>query len=181
MGHRSNGRYAGSPSFAFLFSMAICAFVSWFIFFIVFKIRGEFFFFETSHLDIPVANQNADQLIYYGYREAAVAVGVVEDDEGKITLIIDDGKVFSFPSQKGELSDYVRERSKKLELMTMITKMPSRTIGRVQLWVERDVHFTVFHEIIDLFTQFGFDDFDLALSRPAKLVGEVQLNLGHGE
>lgn len=172
-GSGKRGARAGTPTYSLILALGVCAFVSWFIFFIVFKIRGEFYFFETSQLDIPVASHEIDQSVYFSYRSPAAAVGIIEDDEGRISLVFDDGRVFRYPSQKNDLKLYVRERSKKLELMTMITKVPSRTIGRIQFWVEREVAFQVFHEILGLFTQFGFDDFDLALTKPALLANEL--------
>jgi hypothetical protein len=167
--HPSQKLRAGSQNYLLVLGFGICAFVSWLIFFTVFKIRGEFYFFETSNLDIPVATQMASDTIYFSYRNPAAAVGILEDESGGISLIFDDARVFSYPQQRVDLENYVRERSKKLELITMLTKSPSRTIGRVQFWVERDVHFSMFHDILNVFSQFGFDDFDLALTRPALL------------
>lgn len=167
--HSSQKLRSGSQSYLLVLGFGICAFVSWFVFFIVFKIRGEFYFFETSNLDIPVATQMASEHLYFKYRNPAAAVGIIEDEEGGISLIFDDARVFSYPAQRRDLEVYVRDRSKKLELITMLTKSPSRTIGRVQFWVERDVHFKIFHEIVNVFSQFGFDDFDLALTKPALL------------
>lgn len=167
--HSSQKLRTGSQSYLLVLGFGICAFVSWFVFFIVFKIRGEFYFFETSNLDIPVATQMASDSLYFTYRNPAAAVGIVEDEAGGISLIFDDARVFSYPEQREDLEVYVRDRSKKLELISMLTKSPSRTIGRVQFWVERDVHFKIFHEIVNVFSQFGFDDFDLALTKPALL------------
>ncbi len=170
----SRRRRAGSPTYGLIMSFGACAFVSWFIFFIVFKIRGEFYFFETSNLDIPVATQAAHPDLYFPYRAPAAAVGIIENDDGQISLVLDDAQVFLYPRDRLEIERYVRERSKKLELITMLTKSPSRTIGRVQFWVEREVNFKVFHEVVNLFSAFGFDDFDLALTRPALLASESQ-------
>lgn len=165
--HRSQRRLAARHSYSLVLALGTSAFISWLIFFLTFKIRGEFYFFETSNLDIPAAAIPGEHHVYFPYRQPAAAVGIIENSEGKVSLIFDDGRIFAYPTERNELERYVKERSRRLELITMITKSNSRTIGRVQFWVEREVSFAIFHEILDLFSHFGFDDFDLALTRPS--------------
>ena len=144
--------------------MGTLAFVAWFTFFLVFKIRGDFYFFETAEIAIPDASAFKGTPILNPYRQPAAAVGVLRNTQGRIVLIFDDGKAFLYPEQSSEVATHVRKRTQRLELMAMLTNAPSRTIGRLQIWADSALSFALIRELTAVFAGMGFDEFDFAMT-----------------
>jgi hypothetical protein len=144
--------------------MGMLAFVAWLTFFLVFKIRGDFYFFETSELNIPDATGFKETTLVRTHRTPAAAVGVMRNASGQLNLIFDDGKTFLFPQQKALLERHVKKRAQRLELTAMLTKSPTRTIGRMQIWADASISFAVIREVMVVFTHMGFDEFDFAMT-----------------
>ena len=162
--------------------MGTLAFVAWFTFFLVFKIRGDFYFFETAEIAIPDASSFKGAPILQPYRQPAAAVGVLRTTEGRIALVFDDGKAFYYPEQSTAVAEYVRKRAQRLELMAMLTKAPSRTIGRLQIWADSALSFALMRELTSVFAGMGFDEFDFAMTlHPAAPSRQTAMTVREGD
>jgi hypothetical protein len=158
-------RNGPSATSVLVLSMGILAFVSWFMFFIVFKIRGDFYFFETSQMQLPISTAAVGAETLHDYRPPATALGILRDESGRLSLLFEDGKLFRYPEQLKEVESYLKLKSQRLEFTALLTKSPSRTIGRVQVWVDRSTSFVTIREVFAMLTRIGFDEFDLAMLR----------------
>lgn len=157
------GQGLGS-SFTLVLAMATLAFAAWLTFFLVFKIRGDVYFFETSNIEIPDATEFKGSQILQNPRPAAVTVGILRNRSGQVTLLFDDGRSFHYPSQHKMVATYMRKRAQQLELTAMLTKSTSSSIGRMQIWSEKSLSFSVLQELTQVFSRMGFDEFDVAMT-----------------
>lgn len=163
--HRSRARNGTSATYVLVLSMGILAFVSWFMFFIVFKIRGDFYFFETSQMQLPISNPKFGSAAVHEHRPPSTALGILRDQSGRLSLLFEDGKVFRYPDQSKDVESYLKLKAQKLEFTAMLTKSPSRTIGRVQVWADQSTNFVTVRDVFAMLARFGFDEFDFAMLR----------------
>ena len=85
--------------------------------------------------------------------------------KNEIELMFDTGKVFLLPSQAAPFLDYLEDRRQNIMLVSMLTRIEDPSISRVKIWTDNNFLFKNLNYIIKIFSQFGYDDFDIAVER----------------
>lgn len=163
-GHRSQRKTGLGASYALVIAMASMAFVAWLTFFLTFKIRGDFYFFETSELNLPDASRFKGSSLLVGHRPPAFALGLLRKEGGRITVLFDSGVAFEYPHQRQELEQHVQRLALAQEFAALLTKEPSPSIGRVQIWADQSLSFAIVRELTQVLSSMGFDEFDFAMT-----------------
>lgn len=160
--HPSHGRHTGSPTFALVVALGMCAFVCWLVFFLALKIRGEFFVLENNGLSLATARRG-DPLLFEG-RQAALRFGVRKPRAGEgLEILFESGELFRFPAESERVRALLDARVKEMELTGLLTLIASPAISRLQIWPEGDLPRAEMARLMRFLTAAGFDDFDLAL------------------
>ena len=159
--HPIQARHAGKPTFGILVALGICAFVGWLVFFLALKIRGDFFLLETADLSLARLSAKKTEGLFDN-RRAAVGMGLKKLESGKIQMLFDSGETFLFPDQNSDVLAFLQERTNNMELLSMLTLTRDPAMARVQLWPDSRLTFDELNGVVETFSRFGFDDFDVA-------------------
>ncbi|WGL61253.1 hypothetical protein QEJ31_06565 [Pigmentibacter sp. JX0631] len=152
----------------FLFSLAIAAFISWTIFIISLKIREEFFLFESA----SKAYSSLDKIkklqkgFFVRERKSAITIYLSHEQEtNNLRIIFENGKSFILPKDGQKFLDYFEDKRKNIMLTALLIRVPDPAISRVKIWSDRTISFQDLKYIMRVFSQFGYDDFDIAVER----------------
>lgn len=151
----------------FLFSLSMAAFISWISFIIAIKVRQEFFLFESASKSYMKLNsmKNNHSGFFFKERKAAFAIYISKDKSNNILLVFDSGKSFSIPNQAANFLAYFEDRRQNIMLTSMLMRIEDRSISRIKIWTDKSVSFKNIRNIVKIFSQFGYDDFDIAVER----------------
>lgn len=144
-------------------SLAACAFVAWLSFFIITKIRGDFLFIEgTSHTLLQVKDTKSNFL----FTERSVALKIyLTPISGNDTLVaFENGTRFLLNAEKEKLKSYIKTRKENIVLLAMLKMKVFPSDARVQIWPSKTMAFTDVRQVTNLLSDFGFDDFDVAVA-----------------
>ncbi len=166
--HNSRRRFSGSPTGGFVMSLAVAAIVAWIAFIIVWKIRGELYLIESA--SVPLPEFAVDDAVLREERPAAVSVALIASSRAssEITILFESGRVFRFPSEESELREYLTTRADNLEYLAMLAMAVPASISRVQIWPDRRVGREMLMSVMRVFSDNGFDDFDIAMKAKGK-------------
>jgi hypothetical protein len=98
-------------------------------------------------------------------RKSAIAIYVTHDKQKNIIIIFDNGVGFSLPKEAVKFLDYFEEKRQNIMLTSMLMRVQDPSISRIKIWSDKSVPFNNIKYIIKLFSQFGYDDFDIAVER----------------
>jgi hypothetical protein len=151
----------------FLFSLGMAAFISWIFFIIAIKIREEFFLFESASKTFIKFNdiKNSNNGFFIKERKAAISIYLSMDKSNNIRIIFENGKSYLLPSQASNFLEYFEEKRKNIMLTALIMRVDDPSISRVKIWTDKSLSFKNIKYIIKIFSQFGYDDFDIAVER----------------
>ncbi len=166
--HNSRRRFAGHPTSNFVMALAVAALVSWLAFLLVWKIRGDFYLIESAQVNLPA--YSGDSFGLQKERPVSLSVAVISagKTESEIILLFDSGRVFRFLSQRAELEKYIDDRGDFIEYVSMLTMTSTPSVSRAQIWPDKNLDGTVLNEIIQMLSEKGFDDFDIAMQAGRK-------------
>lgn len=151
----------------FLFSLSMAAFISWIFFIISIKVREEFFLFESaSKTFIKFSDiKNNNNGFFIPERKAAISIYLTMDKTNNIKIIFEGGKSFILPNQASNFLEYFEEKRRNIMLTSLIMRSNDPSISRVKIWTDNSLSFKNVKYIIKIFSQFGYDDFDIAVER----------------
>jgi hypothetical protein len=87
------------------------------------------------------------------------------DKSNNIRIIFENGKSYLLPSQASNFLEYFEEKRKNIMLTALIMRVEDPSISRVKIWTDKSLTFKNIKYIIKIFSQFGYDDFDIAVER----------------
>ena len=145
-----------------LFSLSMCAFVFLILFVIVVKYKQEFYFTQIPLVEysqyIPKHKKSA---FLFEERSSSIEVLVSINSKNEFKFFFDDGKIVS--SEK-EVREYLAKKRNRILITSMFSRILTQDVARVKIWTTKDVSFEKKRRIMKIFSEFGFDDFDFALS-----------------
>jgi hypothetical protein len=150
-----------------IFALSMAAFISWISFIIAIKVRQEFFLIESAPKTYMKLNsiKNINTGFFFKERKSALAVYISMDKSNNIKVIFDSGKGFILPNQAASFLDYFEDRRQNIMLTSMLMRIEDRSISRIKIWTDTSVSFKNVRYIVKIFSQFGYDDFDIAVER----------------
>ncbi len=152
----------------FLFSLAMAAFTSWIIFIISLKIREEFFIFESASKNYNNLTQlkSLKKGFFIKERKSAITIFLSTDKENSnMRIFFENGKSFVLPKDGKKFLEYFEDKRKNIMLTALLIRIPDPAISRVKIWTDRTVSFQDIKYVMKVFSQFGYDDFDIAVER----------------
>ncbi|MEN9808856.1 MAG: hypothetical protein RLZZ488_423 [Pseudomonadota bacterium] len=156
IGHPSVKRHTGRPTHAILLAYGFCAFLTWFIFILTLKVRGEFFLIESMHL--PLHRVNTDVLQVKGQSPSSLTLAVrAERNDSTLRVIFDSGHSVRLPEQLPLLDKLVADRVKDIELTALLKKKMTAGLGVADLWVDEKIPLNSIKPLADLLVKSGFD------------------------
>lgn len=158
--HVGRRRFAGNPTANFVVALGMACFVSWLIFFLILKIRVEFFLVESA--SFPLAEAPEGMAGLHKAVPVALVAAVLPGENGETHVVLGEGKHFVLPDEQLNLTDYLRTRQRRIELQTMVTKSFSPAVSRVQIWAARSLPASSLEMAAGVFVQAGFDGIELA-------------------
>lgn len=172
MGHPSVRRHTGRPTQAILLAYGFCAFLTWFIFILTLKIRGEFFLIEGMHL--PLHKVNAEVLSVGVQSSGSLSLAVrSERNPSVVRVIFDSGQTVLLPEQMHLLEALLAERVKNIELTAMLKKRMTVGLGVADLWVDEKIQLNALQPLVNILVKSGFDTIRYAVDvRPVNTQGE---------
>ena len=159
--HNSASSFRPVPTQGLVLALGAMAFFTWLVFFLVLKIRGDFFLIESSPVELLKAPSKGGY--FFESRRAALAVAILPAPQGKLRFLFDTGESFVMPGKDMELTRFVAKRADAIELMAMLTMVPRNAAARVHIWPDRRLHFADLDKAIKILSRLGFDDFDIAV------------------
>jgi hypothetical protein len=161
-GHPSLNRHSGRPTQALLLAYGICAFLTWMIFILTLKIRGEFFLIESMHLPLHmVSGESAKPMparsvgLSIALRSTAVP--------GQSRVVFDTGESFLFPDEKAVLKSFLNQRVESMELSAMLRKKIMPGLGTAVIWVDKGVTLESVQPLARDLISVGFDTLNYAV------------------
>ncbi len=150
-----------------VFALSMAAFISWMLYIITIRVRQEFYLFESSAQNYVKLNdiKNYGNGFFINERKSAIAIYVTNDKQKNIKIIFDTGVGFSLPKEAVKFLDYFEEKRQNIMLTSMLMRVQDPSISRIKIWSDKSVPFNNIKYIIKLFSQFGYDDFDIAVER----------------
>lgn len=165
IGHPSTSRYSGRPTQAILLAYGFCAFLTWFIFIVTLKIRGEFFLIEGMNLPLHRVAQRSDARSEFGPSSLTLAVRPLAEGEN-IGVVFDSGHAFIFPRDADDLNNHLESRVREIELSALLRKKISPGIGTVDLWVDERIALASVRPLEKILVRNGFDTLRYAVEGP---------------
>lgn len=162
-GHPSLDRHSGRPTQAILLAYGFCAFLTWFIFILTLKIRGDFFLIESMNLPLHSVSDGELQ----PSRPRPVGLSVAVRDIGvanTFRVIFDTGESFVFPQDKNLVNNFLERRADQMELSAMLRKSASPRLSTAVLWVDRLVPLQQVQPLAKTLVQVGFDNLSYAVA-----------------
>ena len=162
-GHPSLNRYAGRPTQAILLAYGFCAFLTWLIFILTVKIRGDFFLIESMNIPLHSVVMNSVEPV--APFNSALSLAVREAGEaGKSRLVFDTGESFLIPDEQESVKKFIEARVDQIELTALLKKELSPHLGRAVLWVDRRVPLESVRPLTRSLVNAGFDRLSFAVS-----------------
>ena len=161
--HPIRRRFAGKPTGGFVLALSAAALVSWMVFFIIWKVRGDFYLVENSL--VPLVEVSATTPGLLSNRPAAISLAITSSagEASEASLLFDNGRVFRFPSDEKEISRYLDERIDTIEYIAMLTMHAGDAVSRAQIWPDKNLSPQTLNALLKLLANKGFDDFDIAV------------------
>lgn len=156
IGHPSVKRHTGKPTQAILLAYGFCAFLTWFIFILTLKVRGEFFLIESMHLPLHRVNTDVLQLKEQSPSSLTIAVRAEKNDSA-MRVIFDTGQSIRMPEQMPLLDKLLAERVKDIEMTALLKKKLTAGLGVADLWVDERIPLNSIQPLADLLVKSGFD------------------------
>jgi hypothetical protein len=173
-GHPSLNRHTGRPTQAILLAYGFCAFLTWFIFIITLKVRGEFFLIES--LNFPLHSIAAEGAASQVPSPESTSIAIRTDAAtSQLRVVFDTGETFLIPSQQNAFEKQLVERANRIELTSMLSKRA--TVGRstAVLWVDQSVALASVTPIAKTVVRNGFDTLQYAVSQAyGRIDGEAR-------
>lgn len=153
-------------NFQIIFPLCTLAFVVWLIFLISVKVRQEFFAIETSSIELFDA-ENVKANALSPERSAALSAVILKNSEEQRSLkvIFSTGQGFDLPKQAESFEKFIEKKKNNILLTALLVRVKDPSVSRVKLWKEDQVSFQDMRLVMNIFSKFGFDDFDLAVER----------------
>ncbi|MEY4065250.1 MAG: hypothetical protein RIR26_1458 [Pseudomonadota bacterium] len=170
-GHPSVRRYTGRPTQALLLSYGLCAFVTWLIFILTLKLRGEFFLVESMNLPLHFVSGSAAQAKLEGEAGVSLALQATGKNDG-FRVVFDTGESFLMPEESTLLSSYLTKRTEAMEVSAILQKRVSAGFGTAALWVDRRISFDSVAPVSDALVRSGFDTLAYAVESAAEFKRE---------
>lgn len=152
----------------FLFSLAMAAFISWIIFIISLKIREEFYIFNSASKSYNslVELKNIKKGFFINERKSAITIFLTNDKKNnKMKIVFENGKSFNLPKDGQKFLDYFEDKRRNIMLTALLIRIPDPAISRVKIWTDSTISFQDIRYVMKVFSQFGYDDFDIAVER----------------
>ncbi|MEY2987491.1 MAG: hypothetical protein RJB13_1012 [Pseudomonadota bacterium] len=163
-GHPSLNRHTGRPTQAILLAYGFCAFLTWFIFIITLKVRGEFFLIES--LGFPLHSISAEGSPSQVPSPNSTSIAIRSDSaSSQLRVILDTGETFLIPSQQVAFENHLESRANQIELTSMLSKRPVAGRSAVVLWVDKSVALSSVSPIAKTIVRTGFDTVQYAVSQ----------------
>ncbi|MBM3382169.1 MAG: hypothetical protein FJY29_06995 [Betaproteobacteria bacterium] len=161
-GHPSLNRHAGRPTQALLLAYGLCAFLTWMIFILTLKIRGEFFLIESMNLPLhAVSGESAKPM---PMRSVGLSLAIRSTAvQGQSRVVLDTGESFLIPEDKKALREFLNQRVESMELSAMIRKKIMPGLGTVVLWVDKGVTLESMQPLAKDLVSLGFDTLNYAV------------------
>lgn len=173
VGHPSVSRHTGRPTQAILLAYGFCAFLTWFIFILTLKVRGDFFLVESMHIPLHKVESGVLAPAQATPSSVTLAIRPVENNNS-IYVIFDSGQTFAFPEQLDSIEDFLKERVEEIELTAFLKKKMTPGLGVVDLWVDQRVAMSSVQPLANLLVRLGFDTLRYAVQS-----GEANNSGGH--
>ena len=148
----------------FLFALSFAAFVVFLAFIIIVKVRQEFFLVESAPVYL-FKNKEINSNFLLQERPSAISIFIKKASKNNLQIYFDKGESFLIPKETEEFLDYLLKRKKDLIYIAMIMRMNSDKNSRVKILTERTVTFEEVQLITKIFSQYGFDSFDVGIER----------------
>ncbi len=162
-GHPSLNRHTGRPTQAILLAYGFCAFLTWFIFIITLKVRGEFFLIES--LSFPLHTIAADGSASQVPSPNSTSIAIRPDAAtSQLRVILDTGETFLIPSQQTAFEKHLEQRASQIEFTTLLSKRPVAGRSTAVLWIDQSVALSSVAPIAKAFVRSGFDTIQYAVS-----------------
>jgi hypothetical protein len=171
IGHPSVRRYTGRPTQALLLSYGLCAFVTWLIFILTLKVRGEFFLIESMNLPLHSVSSKVAQAKPVGEASLSLALQAI-GKEGEFRVVFDTGDSFLIPTQRDRFANYLSRRTADMELSALIQKQVGLGFGTAILWVDRRLAFDAVAPVSEELVRVGFDTLAYAVEASTKMNSE---------
>ncbi|MEN9530096.1 MAG: hypothetical protein RI932_1969 [Pseudomonadota bacterium] len=161
-GHPSLNRHVGRPTQALLLAYGLCAFLTWMIFILTLKIRGEFFLIESMNLPLhTVSGESAKPM---PMRSVGLSIAIRSTAvPGNSRVIFDTGESFLLPEEKSVVREFLDRRVESMELSAMLRKKIIPGLGTVVLWVDKGVTLESVQPLAKDLISVGFDTLNYAV------------------
>lgn len=175
-GHPSLNRHTGRPTQAILLAYGFCAFLTWFIFIITLKIRGEFFLVES--LSVPLHSIAADGgggggASHVPSPESTSLAIRPSGSKGQLRVILDTGDTFLIPQERSAFESYLVKRAERIELSAMLSKSAGAGRSTAVFWVDEAVSLSDASTLARLVVRTGYDTIQYAVSSAHNAAAEA--------
>ena len=126
--------------------------------------RQEFFLVESAPVYL-FKNKEINSNFLLQERPSAISIFIKKASKNNLQIYFDKGESFLIPKETEEFLDYLLKRKKDLIYIAMIMRMNSDKNSRVKILTERTVTFEEVQLITKIFSQYGFDSFDVGIER----------------
>jgi hypothetical protein len=151
-------------SIQFVVALSIVAFIIFLTFIVVVKIRQEFFLVESAPIHL-FKNKAKNSQFFLTERPSALSIFIKKDKNNLLNVHFDSGRSFVIPQESKEFVAYLEQRKRSIIYMAMVLRMNSEQNSRLKIWSEEKITFEDIRLIMKIFSQYGFDSFDLGVEQ----------------
>jgi|1048.fasta_scaffold105386_2 hypothetical protein len=154
-GHPSVARHAGRPTQAILLAYGFCAFLTWLIFILTLKIRGDFFLIES--MEIPLHKVTTQSFSAQPAVPVGLTLAVRRAEEDSMKIVFDSGESFDWPSETVMVEKFLRNRVQDIELSALLRRRVNPGMGIADVWVDAQVPMSRVQPLARILVELGFD------------------------
>ncbi len=153
---KNNELYTNKLSIGFIvFGLSIHVLVLMLFFVIITKIKQEFYF--SNNVNSQNSSIDLKQFFYFKERDASLEVFINNNHKNNLNFLFNDGLSFNY---NDDLYKYLKIKRKKIIVTHMMSRHFDPVVSRIKIFTREKLTYNEQINIINLFSKFGFDDFD---------------------
>lgn len=151
-------------SIQFVVALSVMAFIVFLTLIVVVKIRQEFFLIESAPVYL-FKDKTVDPSFFIPERPAAMSIFIKKDAHNRINIFFENGPSFDLTTDSKKFLSYLEKRKENIIYMAMLMRINAEQNSRIKIWTQRSVTLQDVKFIMKIFSQFGFDSFDIGVER----------------
>jgi hypothetical protein len=155
-------KFYKNRSVSFLGAALFLNFISIVIVFVLYNsIKIKSYYFEIFGPSIPQFDQVEG--LYEQDSQASFALSVVPTSGKVLRVTTNDGQIFTIPDELDEFKFFLDAKARNIFYTAALLMNEKIKLGKIQLWLSKDLSLERVNDLLKLFSDLGFDDFDIAV------------------